>query len=179
MREDEVILPRKGRYLIDASVLLDYRNAGMMKLLTVFGEAAGKLHVNDQTPGIDATQLTRQDCEAHGIALIEPTLKQLIEAEKWNDRRRLSRYDRLNIIVARDSDLTLIVNDKNQWECAHAEGVRYIRGLRIILELVRRRELQPAKAKKALQRMQDRNKWITQEVVDEFLMQVDKMGATK
>jgi predicted nucleic acid-binding protein len=146
-----------------------------MKLLTLFGETAGNLYVNDQTPGVDATQLSRQDCEAQGIAIIEATLKQLIEAETWHDRRRLSRYDRLNIIMARDSDLILIVNDKNQWECAQTEGVTCIRGLRMMLELVRRRKLPPAKAKKALQRMQDRNNWITQEVVEEFVAQLDGM----
>ncbi|MFH1117020.1 MAG: hypothetical protein V1792_24145 [Pseudomonadota bacterium] len=135
--------------------------------------------MNDQTPGIDATQLSRQDCEAHGILIIEANLKQLIEAETWHYRRRLSRYDRLNIIMARDSDLVLVLNDKNQWECAQTEGVICIRGLRIMLELVRRRGLQPAKAKKALQRMQDRNNWITQGVVDEFLIQLDRMEQAK
>jgi len=150
-----------------------------MKLLTLFGKTAGKLYVNDQTPGIDATQLSRQECEAHGIAIIEPSLKQLIEAETWTARRRLSRYDRLNIIMARDSGLIFIANHKNQWECAQTEGVTSIRGMRIMLELVRRRELHPARAKKALQRMQDRNTWITEEVVDEFLVQLDKTQAAK
>jgi len=134
---------KENRYIIDANVIIDYLKAGSLDLLPLFARHYGTLSVSSLTPEGEVFNLYPDDCDTLGLEIIEPSPHQIVQC---NDITGISFPDAVNWILARDRELILITNDKPLWRAAKRGGVSYIRGLRILIQLVECRGLRKQRA---------------------------------
>jgi hypothetical protein len=169
MGRDKERLLKKRIYLLDPSVVEAYRKTRSMKMLVLFGKSVGECCIGSLTPGVDAKQLMVHECEAARFRIIEPEIEQLIEAERWPPPRLCGRYDRLNVIIARDLNSFLITNDKHQRAMALDAGVRCMWGLEVMAKLVDLRKLKATDANKVAEEIRKNDpRWATAEVYAAF-----------
>jgi len=155
--------------ILDASVALDYHGTGNLSVLGMYSAYVQRLCVTDFTPEEDARELTREDCDTHGIEIIVTTNQQRAEAAFMNSQSVLSMYDALNWVVARDLGLTLITNDKPLWEKAHHTGVPFLRGLRLLVILVEQRRLGIEAARRIGRQIVTKNGYLPNQILQHFL----------
>lgn len=129
--------------------------------------------MTDFTPELDARDLTKSDCDTHGIEIVSTTNEQRAEAASVNAQTVLSVYDALNWIVARDMHLTLVTNDRPLWERAQRTGVPFLRGLRLLIILVERHKMEVEDARRIGQEIVVNNSYLPNRILQDFLSALD------
>ena len=119
--------------LLDANVLIDYQNSDF-SILALANKHLGKVQILTtilaEVHGLDA-----EECERNGLTVIEPELEQVFRA--MEQKGRLSFQDQLCLIVAAADGYTCVTNDKALYRACAEKGVTVIRGLAVMIELVR------------------------------------------
>jgi len=119
--------------LMDANVLIDYQKSDL-SVLRLVNKHVGEVHVLttivEEVDGLDVV-----DCERLGLKAIEPKLNQLTQAAM--KRGQLSFPVHLSLLVALESGLVCVANDKPLRRACAKEGVSILWGLEIMTALVR------------------------------------------
>jgi predicted nucleic acid-binding protein len=159
-----------GPYIIDACTIIDYQKSEDF-VLGLFAEHFGPVYVAEPVLDAEIKGFSLEDCERLGLRVARPALSQLIEAVQR--RQRISEFDACNLILARDNDWTLITSDKALCKAATVENVRYVRGLRPMILLVRSGHLPAKMALTISEKMRTVNpSYITDQILDEFRREI-------
>ena len=130
----------KGRepLLLDANVVIDYAISDL-GVLGLVARHIGHVHVVRSVLD-EVEQIQEADCGRLGIAIVEPSLEQLVAAGAAQ-RDRLSFTDRLSLTVAHDSGWTCVTNDRALRKACGQLEVPVWWGLELMLALIRAGEL--------------------------------------
>lgn len=154
----------------DASVLIDIADANEA-ILALVAQHLGRVVI--PTPVLaEVDGLDELKCAALGLEVVEPTLVQLREAA--NPHPALSFADKVCLIVARDIRATCWTNDGPLSDECQAKGVRGMRGLRPLIELVAVGVLALDVAVGTVDLISANNPYITPTVVSEFRRLADE-----
>ena len=151
-------------YVFDACALIDLFESDV-GLLGLIARHLGPVVVLTPILG-EVTGLEEDLCAELGLSIIEPTLDQMSEAA--NAGGRLSFYDWLCLIAARDAGWTCVSSDGALLQVCQQQNVATVRGLRPILELVERGHLHFRLAVSAIRAIRTKNCYITVAVVSAF-----------
>lgn len=148
--------------IIDANVLIDYALSDGT-VLALAARHLGTLFV----PRVvleEVEQLSEADCDALGLTLVDESFELLASAA--TKQGSLSFEDHVCLLLAKQEQWTCVTNDKRlQVECRR-EGVDVIRGLRLMIELVRAGGLQSEMAMEIAQLIHELNpRHITEEII--------------
>lgn len=121
--------------VFDASVLIDYLMVEEQMLQTISLSLAS-IHVALPLLVEEIDQLSESKARRLGIKIVEPTVAQMMEAERMGAGIGPSYYDLLCLLVARDSCWTCVTAEKALYNKCVSEGVSVWRGFRPLLELV-------------------------------------------
>jgi hypothetical protein len=119
----------------------------------------------------EVEQLTRRQCAALKLTIIQPTFAQLTAATQR--RGGLSFYDHLGLIITHERSATCVTNDGHLYRECESENIPVMRGLRPLILLVQSADLTMEHAIAAVSKMQSANpRFITQKIVDDFIAQI-------
>ena len=160
--------------IIDANVLIDYAQSDA-SILTLAARHLGTLFV----PRVvldEVSQLSESDCDALGLTLVDESFDILASAAA--KQGSLSFEDQICLLMAKQEQWTCVTNDKRlHLECSR-EGVDVIRGLRLMIELVRAEGLEPETAMEIAHMIHEFNpRHITVEILaslEEKLAQIER-----
>jgi len=159
---------RPSGLVFDASVLIDYVESDPALLSLI------ALHVAPviiPTPVLaEVSTLTEDDCGDLGIALVDGSLGQLIEASAPS--ARLSFEDQLCLVVARDGGHVCVTNDGALRNRCRETGVPSWWGLRPLLALVEAGVVDASVAIRAVRAMRASNLYLTPAVVRSFVTEL-------
>jgi len=159
----------QGPFLIDASVIIDYQRAQGLRVHKVLGSEIGTAAISSLTPGHDARDFSLDDCRNLGLKIIEVTSAHILAAGELS---HLGVYDACNLILAQENRCTLLTNDRRLWQAAQARKVPYMRGLAIMVLLVKRSRLEPSDACGIARRVVSINGYLTPAIFDDFCSQI-------
>ncbi|MGQ9677008.1 MAG: hypothetical protein ACUVX1_15210 [Chloroflexota bacterium] len=155
---------RNAHIVLDADVVIDYCSTDIGILRLARSVAAGINVVS--TTLAEIPSLDENACSYNGIAVVEPTLEELLLAV--GRRGRLSTPDHLCLLVAKRRGWTCVANDNApRGECVK-EGVPTMWGLEIMVELVESGLLSPSRAIGIAEQIIRNNLYITGEIVQRF-----------
>ena len=127
--------------LVDTSVLIDYHKS-KLAVLTLASKHIGKVNIPREVlkeVGIKAI-LSDRDCERHGLKIIDsPPLEQLQRVSL--EGGSLSPADVLCLFVAKKNCCICVTNDKALRKACEREKVATMRGLRLMITLVEKKQL--------------------------------------
>ncbi|MFN8630065.1 MAG: hypothetical protein U0838_06975 [Chloroflexota bacterium] len=149
----------------DASALIDLLDANE-SVITLIVEHVAPIIL--PTPVLaEISQLDDLRCTALGLTVLEPTLDQLAEAA--DEHPALSFADQVCLIVARDNGWVCFTSDGPLGTECLARHVPTMRGLRPLIVLVECGALSPAAAIATVERIAQKNRYITAAIVGEFV----------
>ncbi|MGF1643240.1 MAG: PIN domain-containing protein [Thiotrichales bacterium] len=155
--------------IIDANVLIDYLKSDPA-ILAFAARHLGQIYI-PRAVLEEVEQLTETYCQQFGLTLVDESLEILIAAAEL--RGSLSFADRVCLLLARERGWTCVTNDKPLHKACRADGIGVIWGLRLMLELTRANQLEPAAAIEvatAIHRLNPRH--ITPAIVEEFRQKI-------
>lgn len=152
-------------FVIDANVLIDYANTDP-SILSLAVKHIGPIFV----PSVildEVEQLSINDCVNLGLTIIEEPVEILDAAVER--RGRLSFEDQVCLLLAIDNGYTCISNDKRLHGVCGEENISVMRGLRLMIELVRKDALDKSSAMEVAEAIHLSNPFhITSEIIDDF-----------
>lgn len=161
--------------IIDANVLIDYALSGA-SVLTLAARHLGTLFV----PRVvldEVEQLSEADCDALGLTLVDESFELLASAA--TKQGSLSFEDHVCLLLAKQEQWICVTNDKRLHAECRQEGVEVIRGLRLMIELVRAGGLQSEMAMEIAQLIHELNpQHITEEIIvslEEKLAHIERL----
>jgi predicted nucleic acid-binding protein len=158
---------------VDANVLIDYAEADR-SVLALLGHHAGPVYVVS-TVLEKVAHLSLGECDRLGLIVVEPTVKQLIEA--GDGRPGLAFDDTLCLALARDNGWCCVTNDRALRKACGGEAVEVRWGLEVMLDLVELAVLAVEDAHVTARRIRDSNPaFITEEIVNEFEQKAREVG---
>ena len=173
MREDVRGIRRmdKLRAIIsDASVLIDLIKADKEVLETA--ARCFDLHISylvlDEIDQLDETKAT-----AMGLKIYEESMEILDEA--FGQKSSLSPADWACLAIAKKEGWHCLTNDQKLYARCGDEGVKTIRGLRLLLVLVQMQKITKNKARTTAETIKRQNVFIKSRVFDDFFRELDGM----
>lgn len=156
-------LPHAG-IISDADVLIDYAKSAV-HVLQLISTHLCKLHV--ASPVLqEVDNLDTATATALGIAVVEPTLPQLVEASHISQVfRALSAQDALSFIMARDNGWACLTNDNALRNFSSANAVTCIWGLQLLHPLVTAAHLTKEEVLQIAQHISAQNTRITPAII--------------
>ena len=137
----------RGTLLADADVLIDYVSGGLF-ILELTAQHIGPLYVLRQVlETVDG--LSERDCRRLGIQVVEADTDSLVEAGSLSGA--LSFEDWLCFITCRDRSWTCVTNDGALIRECRGSSIRFRRGLRLMVDLVRAGVLERSRALRTAQ----------------------------
>jgi rRNA-processing protein FCF1 len=153
----------------DANILIDYVSANT-KILSLASKHLYEIYF-PTTLLKEVPIISQQAIKTLGIQLIEPELKQVIEAAQHDTGT--SPEDRLCYVLARDNHWACATNDKKLRRLCSNNNVICLWGFEIMVELVRQSVLSVEEAVKTAQKISAINPRITKSVVADFIAKVN------
>ena len=123
--------------LADADFLIDYLAADPA-LITLVSDTLGPLKILNEALS-ETDGLEPETCSDHGIEIVEARLEFVKAAGV--DMSALSFSDRLTFLEAQERTWTCVTNDRRLWLECRRESVNVRRGLGLLVELVRHKEI--------------------------------------
>jgi predicted nucleic acid-binding protein len=118
--------------IIDANVLIDFTSTDL-SVLALVAKHLGEVHV--PLPLLEEVdQLDESLCGQLGLRVVEPSPDALVRAAAV--RGQLSFQDHLCLVMAKESGLTCVTNDKALRRACSEEGISRLWGLELMIELV-------------------------------------------
>lgn len=154
-----------GLFILDACVLLDFVKTER-DVLALVGLHLGELHV--PVPLLsEIRDATETELRKLGISILEPDFEELGQAA--SRRGSLSFNDHLCLLMAKARNHTCITNDMALLRACLTEKVPAIRGLRLLLNLVKVGGLSKRRALKVGRMIHESNPLhIPLKVIEEF-----------
>lgn len=152
----------------DANVLIDIIKADV-EMLEIAAEHY-KIHV----PYLvlqEVKQLDEDSAGKLGLILYEESIEMINLAQK--QQGKLSPEDIVCFEIARKEGFICLTNDKNLKAKCDAEGVECMRGLRLIINLVKAKKISVVRAKSTGEKIRKSNVFIQKDVFDKFLNELD------
>ena len=161
---------RPSVLLSDADVLIDYRDSDL-SILALVVEYLAPVHVlQDIVDEVD--DLSPGRCEELGLTVIEVEPQVLLQLSALP--RRLSRYDRLSLLVCQENDWICITNDRLLRRTCNEHNVRTRWGLQLMLDLVSAGVLSPSRASETARRIHANNPHhISNQILERFSSRLD------
>lgn len=162
-------------FILDANVLIDYCAAdrALLRKISVY-----LAPISVPYPVFEEVDLlTEGMCSPLKIELVEYTSTEL-EAVSLRCGS-LSLQDRLCFELSQLRRGTCITNDKPLRRHCNEEGVPLLWGLQPLLQLVQIRQLSVRAATKAAEKMKGENPFLTQDLLDAFLIQLDAIDKSR
>ncbi len=155
---------RPALLIADSSVLIDYWNGDRNLLRTISVDFAPILIPRPIFDEVE--QLTRGVCASLELDIIEPTRRQ----REWaaNQLRKLSFGDHLCARIAQEIGATCLTNDGGLRNECRRLGVQAMWGLEPLIYLVNSGHVSGKSAMRAIRKMQEKNRFITQDIVEDF-----------
>ena len=126
-------MPESVSFLIDANVLIDYRQSDLT-ILKLFSQKVGRVYVA-RTILREVKGLSQAECEKHEFSIVSPSIEQVAQAGLASVS--VSFDDYLCYLIAKGNGYILITNDKPLRRLCEADEVRLIWGLELMLLLHR------------------------------------------
>lgn len=171
-----VLLDRKDEktvLLLDACVLIDYRNSDMAVLKLVaehMGDVVVLSHVLKEVDG-----LSQRELESHKVEIFEVGDDLMIEAKKVESK--VIDVDSLCMVACRRHGWTCITNDRGLQRLCELHDVQARFGLGLMLDLISTGAMTKQHAKEAARLMQESNpRYIHDEIIREFDAKVDDIS---
>ena len=156
--------------LLDADVLIDYRDSDLTILALIVQHLTPVHVVREVVDEVDALSLGR--CRELGLTAIEVEPQVLLQLATLP--RRLSRYDRLSLQVCRENDWICATNDRLLRRLCDEHRVRTKWGLELMLDLVSAEALSPSRALETARRIHANNPHhISEKILDRFSSRLD------
>ncbi len=164
----------KGLLIIDANVLIDFALADV-SILALVAKHLGEVQV--PLPLLEEVeQLDESLCGQLGLKIVEPTLDLLTQAA--TARGKLSFQDHLCLLMAKDSGLTCITNDRALRKACVDEEVPTLWGLELMIGLAEGGHLTFEAAVSVARAMSEVNPLhITAEIVAKFEERIRTISA--
>lgn len=155
--------------LFDANVLIDY-DAGDRELLALCARHLAPVMI--PTPILDEVHtLDEADCTLLGLTPVEPTPELLMAAADRSPG--LSFQDQLCFLLCDDNGWICVTNDTRLRSACIQSGIRTVRGLRPLIDLVQCGHVEPRRAVSAVQAMHIENPYhISTAVVQAFCWEI-------
>jgi len=154
----------------DANVLIDYIKVERTKVLRLVSEHLFQIKL---PPAIlkEVNDFTRDQAEALGMEIVEPTIAQIREAAARGGA--LSGPDKLCFAIARDNGWGIWTSDKPLHKKCDTEGVPAYWGLQLMLDLCKAGKLDSDYALETAQKISAVNKRISDEILDQFTQHLE------
>ena len=125
--------------LVDTCVLIDYHKSDL-SVLTLASNHIGSVSLPREVlqEFRKGAPLSDRDCERHGLTIIDPTLEQLELVSV--EHSKLSLADRMCLVMAKNCCIC-VTNDKALRKACEREKVATMRGLRLMITLVEKKQL--------------------------------------
>ena len=155
-----------GHMVIDASVLIDYRDSDRT-VLGLISAHVGQLCIPSPVLG-EVLHMTEDDCASLGLYVVEPTIDHLLSVPRAPGP--LSFQDHLSLIVARTNGWCCLTNDGRLRKECKAQGVAVMWGLEPLGILVAAGVVSAQHARNVAVAVHHANsRFITREIVRRFL----------
>lgn len=156
--------------ILDANVGIDYCHADE-NILALSARHLGNVFIPRPILDDEVKELDQRDCERIGLIIADPELDEVITAGA--KRRRLSFYDRLLLIMARNRNRIGVTNEKCLRAVLIEEGGNALWGLELMRLLVKKKALSSKRAVKVANAISMSNKYITSDIVKRFVKSVN------
>jgi predicted nucleic acid-binding protein len=158
--------------VVDANVLIDYL-ASDVTVLQLVSRHIGTVHIPrlllQEVPRIDPDQ-----CGRLGLEIVDETLEQVLEAGER--RGRLSFYDRLCLILARDAGWACVTNDRALRNSCEELAIPAFWGLELMIRLAAERHLTIEAAINIATAIQKSNpRHISEEILERFSLRLSAL----
>jgi rRNA-processing protein FCF1 len=151
----------------DANILIDYfdNDKNILKLA-----AQHCFDIFVPTPILaEIEQISEEVARKLGLQLVEPNLSQLIEAIEMSKDIGSSENDCICLIIARDKGCHCATNEKALYNKCKRNNAEVIRGLGIMIELIKNNYLLKEYSIKTACKIKNSNPRITDKVVKDFI----------
>ncbi len=147
--------------------LIDYAQTER-SILELTVKHLGDVFVPEALLEHEVPDLTREECEALGIQVVAATDEQVTEAAAFGRKGPLSFYDHLFVLMARDERWICVTNDKSLRAACKREKLEVRWSLRLMLDLVAAKALDPDEAERIARAIAEGNPFITAKVIADF-----------
>lgn len=159
--------------LADANVLIDYRDAGELEILSLAAHHLGRLAVVSEVLG-EVRDVTAEDCAQLGVEVVEASTEQFFQARDLGSN--VSFNDALCLVVCRDGGWTCVTNDRALQRLCQQRGVATRFGLGLLVDLVAAKAITRGRAEGVSRQIQARNPLhIHERVVARLRMELDRV----
>ena len=159
----------------DANVLIDYRDSCLSLLRLISLRIAPVRAIRQVLSQID---LRDHDYAALGIEIVDVETSTLVEASHLSPT--IGFEEALCFLVCRELGWTCVTNDHALRAFCGPAGIRVVRGLDLLIDLVRRGSLAPERASAIAQAMQAKNPaQISSQVLQDFNVQLQLSERTR
>ena len=124
---------QSNELLFDADVLIDYCEVDRT-IIRLISERIARAHVATPVLG-EVTALNKTRCAALKLQVDQPTTEELLAAGALNEP--ISFKDKICLVLSRERGWMCVSNDRKLISCCETHGVATLRGLGLLLELVR------------------------------------------
>lgn len=119
-------MDEKFSLILDANVVIDYCHADE-NILALSARHLGNVFIPRPILNDEVKELDQKDCERIGLIISDPELDEIIAA--GSKRGRLSFYDRLLLIMAKNRNWIGVTNEKCLRSVLIREGVQALWGV--------------------------------------------------
>lgn len=153
--------------ITDANVLIDYAESDIT-ILALYSTEIEQIIIPD-TILEEVEQLTLEECEHYGLKVIDEDMKVLTLAAN-NSHGPLSFQDKVCLYLTKSIDgATCITNEKALKKLCENEGVPVKRGLKLMVELVEQKKIEPDVVIDVAEQIHENNPlFITSKILDDF-----------
>ena len=169
-------MDEKFSLILDANVVIDYCHADE-NILALSARHLGNVFIPRPILNDEVKELDQKDCERIRLIISDPELDEIIAA--GSKRGRLSFYDRLLLIMAKNRNWIAVTNEKCLRSVLIREGVQALWGLELMRLLVERKALSPKGAVRVATAISQENKYITADIVRRFAKSVGMGRSSK
>ena len=169
-------MDEKFSLILDANVVIDYCHADE-NILALSARHLGNVFIPRPILNNEVKELDQKDCERIGLIISDPELDEIIAA--GSKRGRLSFYDRLLLIMAKNRNWIGVTNEKCLRSVLIREGVQALWGLELMRLLVERKALSSKGAVRVATAISRENKYITADIVRRFAKSVGMGRSSK
>jgi rRNA-processing protein FCF1 len=156
-------------YVIDANVLIDYRDSDL-SILSIFSMTQGQIYVPSLIAD-EVTGISQGELEAHNLVIYEPKIGDLFNA--YEKKGGLSVRDHLFLILATKNNWICITNEKLLGNECQRNGLETIRGLRILINLCQQGYITANYAELIAQKIHQTNPFhISEDVIQKFYQEI-------
>ena len=159
--------------VVDANVLIDYLAADA-NVLGLVSHQVGPVHIPRQILR-EVPRLGVEDCERLGLRIVDESVEQLLEAGRQHGR--LSFYDHLCLILARENGWTCVTNDRALRRACAEHSVPVLWGLELMIQLVAGRQMTAEMAVKVASAIRESNPHhVTEDILVRFENRLKEVG---